>query len=116
MNFPIDRSKIIVSGFSGGAMGSHAFAFSYPRLISAVVLNTGMIHEHYTQQKHRYPRRKLAVFLASPTDFRYEAMKQDRKFLESLDWKTKWIEFKGGHSIAPDSVYQKAAQWLRENL
>lgn len=116
LRLPVDRSKIIATGFSGGAMGSHAFAFLYPRLASAVVLNTGMMHEHYAQKKYNYPRGKLAVFLASPTDFRYEAMKKDRKFLEDLGWKTEWIEFKGGHTIAPASCYQEAAQWLQKNF
>jgi predicted peptidase len=114
--FPIDKSKIIATGFSGGAMGAHAFAFSYPRLISAVIINTGMIHEHYLGQKFMYPRGKIAVFLASPTDFRYTEMERDQKFLQDLGWQTKWIEFTGGHILAPDSAYREAAQWLKEQF
>src|SRR3989338_3720578 len=29
-DFPIDKSRVIATGFSGGGMGAHAFAFSYP--------------------------------------------------------------------------------------
>lgn len=116
INFPVDRSKIIATGFSGGAMGAHAFIFTYPNLISAVVINTGMMHEYYFERKFEYPRNKLVVFLASPADFRYGEMKRDKEFLESIGWKTKWIEFNGGHAIAPNDAYQQAAGWLVEQL
>ena len=53
--------------------------------------------------------------LASPSDFRYQEMKRDRTFLEILGWKTKWIEFQGGHRIAPAASYDQAARWLIEN-
>ncbi len=115
-DFPIDKSRIIATGLSGGGMGSHAFAFSYPNLISAVVINTGKIDDYFLSQKNQYPKRKAVVFLASPTDFRYEEMKRDRIFLQSLGWKTKWIEFKGGHTLAPESSYNEAAQWFRDQL
>jgi len=116
LNLPIDTSKVIATGFSGGGMGAHAFSFWYPRLVSAVIVNTGMMHEFFIQRKYMYPRGKLAVFLASPTGFRYEEMKQDKTFLESLNWKIKWIEFEGGHVIAPNSVYDAAVKWLKKHL
>ena len=112
--YPIDTSRIAVTGFSGGAMGSYMVACAYPRLIRAVVVNTGVIHESYTQQpeKHPFPRQKLAVLLASPADHLYHEMKNNRDFLNARGWETAWIEFGGGHDIAPSSAYEKAAQWL----
>ena len=44
--------------------------------------------------------------LSSKTDFRYEEMARDREFLEGFAWDVKWIEFDGGHKIAPDSAWQ----------
>ncbi|MFH1621842.1 MAG: hypothetical protein ABIA97_01815 [Candidatus Omnitrophota bacterium] len=114
--FPIDKSKMIFTGFSGGGMGSHMFAYEHPQLVAAVVVNTCMIHEYYIERKDTYPKNKLAVFLASPTDFRYDEMKHDKNFLESLGWKTKWIEFKGGHRIAPAEIYNEAINWLKEQF
>jgi predicted esterase len=111
-DYPVDRARILATGFSGGGMGSHGFAFQYPDLISAVLVNTCMIHSHFISQEHTYPRKKLAVFLASPTDFRYSEMKRDRALLERLGWKTKWIEFDGGHCIAPQEKYDDAVEWL----
>lgn len=115
-NYPIDRSKVIATGLSGGGMGSHALAFSYPNLIYAVVVNTGMIHEYYLGQISAYPRGKIAVFFASPTDFRYREMRRDRDFLANLGWRVKWIEFEGGHTIAPQDAYEQAAEWLNEQF
>lgn len=77
-NLPIDKKRIIATGLSGGGMGSHMLAFHYPNLVSGVVINTGMIEEYYFTKKADYPRGKLAVLLASPTDFRYLEMKRDR--------------------------------------
>jgi predicted esterase len=115
-NSPIDTSKIIITGFSGGGMGAHAFSFLFPNSTSAVIINTGMINEYYLEKRERYPRKKLAVFLASPSDFRYDEMEHDRNFLESLGWKTKWIKFAGGHTLAPDSAYREAAKWVLEQF
>jgi predicted esterase len=114
--YPIDKTRIIATGFSGGGMGSHQLSFLYPELIRAIVINTGMMHEYFAAKKNEYPRSKIAVFLASPTDFRYQEMQRDRAFLEDLGWQTKWIEFSGGHTIAPEATYQEAAQWLAQNL
>lgn len=112
--FPIDKSKIILTGISGGAMGAHAFAYTYPSMVSAVIVNTGMINEYYLERKSNYPRHKIAVFLASPSDFRYNEMRRDREALESLGWMIKWIEFKGGHTLAPLPVYLEAANWIND--
>ena len=94
-------------------MGSHSFSFYFPELISGIILNTGMMDIEYSEaNKKDYTRAKLAVFLASPTDSRYKEMHRDQAFLKELGWKTLWIEFKGGHILAPQDVYLQAAQWI----
>lgn len=114
-NYPVDKSRVIATGFSGGGMSAHYLSMAYPNLFWAVVANTGMIHEDYKDgKKYSYPRNKIAVFLASPTDFRYGEMKENRRFLESIGWKTKWVEFPGGHAIAPKTAYETAAEWLNK--
>ncbi len=111
-SYSIDLDRIAAAGFSGGGMGSHGLAFEYPDLISAVIVNTCMIHRYYYTVAERYPQGKKAVFLASPTDFRYNEMKSDCALLEQQGWKTKWIDFAGGHRIAPQQCYDAAADWL----
>ncbi len=117
LSYPVDERKVVATGFSGGGMSSHYLSMAYPKLIRAVVINTGMISEHYaTGKSYYYPKNKLAVFLASPSDFRYQEMRRDNSFLKNNGWQTEWIEFEGGHTIAPESVYLRAAQWLNERL
>lgn len=113
--FPIDQSRVMAAGLAGGGMGAHALSFLYPKVIRAVVVNSGMINDYFIGQKDIYPRNKLVVFLANPDGLRYAEMKRDRKFLEGFSWKTKWIEFKG-ESVAPASAYQEAAEWLTNQL
>jgi predicted esterase len=115
LKLPIDRKRIIASGYSGGAMGSHMFVYEQPDFISGVIANTGMIDKDYATYPN-YPRGKFVVFLSSPTDFRYRDMQGDRRFLEGLGWKTKWIEFKGGHVLAPSSAYDEAAEWVSKQF
>ena len=95
-------------------MGAHAFAKFYPDRVRAVVINTGMIQPSFLTED--YPRGKAAVFIASPTDFRYADMKTDRTFLEQRGWRTTWVEFEGGHAIAPPEVYDRAAAQVADAL
>lgn len=110
--YPVDRTRVIFTGFSGGGMAAHAVAQIYPERVHAVVINTGMIHPEFATGT--YPPGKTAVFIASPTDFRYEEMKRDQAFLEGNQWKTRWLEFDGGHALAPAAVYEQAAAALEQ--
>ncbi len=112
--YNVDTNRIIFAGFSGGGMGAHAFSKFYPGRVYGVVVNTGMMEDTFMTED--YPREKHAVFLASPTDFRYNQMKRDQAFLESHGWNVKWIEFAGGHAAAPDSSYEQAAEWLEKSF
>ena len=116
-NYPVDRSRIIAAGFSGGGMAAHYLSMAYPNLISAIVINTGMISESYqNSEKYLHAQNQVAVFLASPTDFRYHEMQADKNHLEGFGWRTQWIEFEGGHAIAPESAYMEAAEWIEKEL
>jgi predicted esterase len=112
LNLPLDKTKIVASGFSGGGMGAHMLAFYYRELISGVIPNTGMIDDYFYARVRDYPKGKLAVLLASPTDFRYQNMKKDQDFLKGLGWKTKFVEFDGGHQMAPLASYDEAVSWF----
>jgi predicted esterase len=111
---PIDPTRVVFAGFSGGGMGAHAFAKFHPARVRAVVVNTGMMQPSFATDD--YPQGKLAVFIASPSDFRYSEMKADRAFLEQRRWKTAWIEFDGGHTVAPPEIYERAAAVLADAM
>jgi len=112
-DYAVDRDRVVFTGLSGGAMGSLGFVYYHPERIRALVLNTGKMEEAFMDA--RYPQGKLAVFLASPPDFRYQEMKRDRAYLETRGWKTEWIEFAGGHTFAPPAAYDAAAAWLEQH-
>ena len=114
--YPVDNSRIIATGFSGGAMTSHALSYEYSKMITAVMLNTGIIHEYYKKKNEKYPKNKVAVFIASLTDFRYDQMKDDMFFLKKKGWQVKWLEFKGGHTIATENIYDQGLEWHFEQL
>jgi predicted esterase len=118
--YPVDPERMYVAGMSGGGMMAHYVSHKAPNLVRGIIVNTCMSHvnsqfENRGYFKEPYPENKYAVFLASPTDFRYDEMKEDKSFLEKLGWKTKWIEFEGGHAYAPAQCYLEAVEWLREN-
>jgi hypothetical protein len=114
--FPIDENKILALGSSGGGMAAHIFSFFHSDFIKGVISNVGYIHEGTVKQKKVYPKNKVCVFLASPTDFNYKLMKEDRVFLESLGWACKWIEFAGGHTMAPEFERHEALSFVLENM
>ena len=115
-HYPVDLRRIIATGFSGGGMGAHAFACEHPHLISAVIVNTCMMNEGSFDEEQGYPEGKSAVFIASPADFRYREMKRDCAFLERHLWKILWLEFSGGHRMAPETIYDEALIWLLGEL
>jgi predicted esterase len=116
-NYPVDPARVIFTGMSGGGMAAYWVAATYPNQAWGLVINTGMMYDATggAVMRSPFPHGKVAVLLASPTDFRYNEMKRDRDFLISYGWTVRWIDFDGGHTVAPDSVYEEAAQWLESH-
>ena len=114
--YPIDLSKVVAVGSSGGGMASHMFSFFHPETVAAVISNVGYIHEKTLSQSKIYPQNKICVFLAGTTDYNYKLMKEDLKFLEKHNWTCKWIEFVGGHVMAPQENRKEALKFVLEEL
>ena len=115
-NLNYTSPKLVFAGVSGGGQVSHAFAFGSPSKVAAVVTNCGIIDRGFLNYTEYYPHNKTMLFIASPTDFRYNDMKDDKAYLEALGWKAGWIEFEGGHMLAPAKTYEQAADWLEREL
>ena len=115
-DYPVDEARVYATGLSGGGMHAHDLIADYPKIFRGIVVNTGMMPHHWQGNDPfdvaHYPRGKLAVLLASPTDFRFKEMQEDRQLLEGLGWRVLWLEFKGGHAYAPPESYVQAAAWL----
>ncbi|MBY0404363.1 MAG: hypothetical protein K2X66_10730, partial [Cyanobacteria bacterium] len=119
-NYAVDRTRIIFTGMSGGGSFSHMMNLYYPGTAAALIVNTGRIWDmvyskaYYEKQDFGNSRR-LIVFLASPTDFRYQEMKRDYLLMQNKGWHVQWIEFEGGHQVAPIPVYNQAIQWIESH-
>jgi predicted esterase len=122
----IDASQVIATGLSGGAMVSYDLLVTAPDVIKGLIINTGMMPTYIVNGKETrepppavlktFPHDRIAVMLASPTDFRYREMNEDRQFLERLGWRIRWIEFPGGHGYAPPEIYEAASAWMAREL
>ena len=118
-HYPVDRDRVYAGGISGGAMGSYFLTYKQPDLIRGIIANTGMMpfgsdppaDEPFPED---FPKNKPIVMLASPADFRYQAMTRNKLDLEKLGWKVKWIEFADGHTQAPVQCYETALIWLNQ--
>ncbi len=116
--YPVDETRIYAAGQSGGGMMAEDIIADHPDIFRGVVVNTGMMPHHWPGNapldRAHFPRGKVAVLLASPSDFRYREMGEDRAILEGFGWDVRWLEFPGGHAYAPPELYVEAAAWLTQ--
>ncbi len=113
MRFPFDPNGLCVVGFSGAATRAHQIAYLWPN-VRKIIVSNGCIDETHLNAAN-YPRGKSVVFIAGSLDPNITKMKRDQQFLMQHGWKTKWIEFQGGHQFAPANAYDQAIEWLRIN-
>lgn len=122
---PIDQSRIIFTGFSGGANYADFMNLRYPGYAAGVIINSGRIPSQlFSKRPERgfltYPTaadfagsRRLGVFLCSPSDSQFYGLSQSNaKFMQRLGWSTLFLSFPGGHENAPISVYNRAISWM----
>jgi predicted esterase len=121
-NYPIETRRMIYTGLSGGGSFSYFMNYYYPNTAAALVVNTGRMWEDWVYNpiaanlpaaKARMSNPPVVIFLASPTDFRYPHMQRDKQLTDQLGWKSRWIEFTGGHTLAPYADYEQALDWLQ---
>jgi poly(3-hydroxybutyrate) depolymerase len=122
---PVDMTRIIFTGMSGGANFSDYMNLRYPGYAAGVIINSGKIP---FQLFHKTPKRgfdtlptatdftdsrRVGVFLASPSDSDFYGITQSNaKYMQSLGWDTVFFSFPGGHWNAPPATYTKAIDWI----
>jgi poly(3-hydroxybutyrate) depolymerase len=118
--YPVDPSRIILTGLSGGGNYAEYFNLTYPGYAAAVIDNSGRIpFEDFSRAMLPNAQsfgnsRRIAVFLASPSDssFYNDAVHNSLPYYRALGWQTRFFSFPGGHNFAPISVYISAIQWM----
>lgn len=122
---PVDPSRIILTGMSGGANYAEFMNLRYPGYAAGIIINSGRIPAQLirptptpgfltmpTASDFAGSRRE-AVFLASPTDTQFYGITQvNARTMEGLGWDTLFLSFPGGHWNAPPATYNKAISWI----
>lgn len=124
-SLPVDRTRIILTGMSGGANFADYMNLRYPGYAAGVIINSGQIP---AQLFHRTPARgfetfptaadfagsrRVGVFLCSPSDSQFYGITQaNTRTMHNLGWDTLFLNFPGGHWNAPPATYRQAIAWI----
>jgi predicted esterase len=119
---PVDRTRIVLAGFSGGSVVAHDLNVSYPGFASAVIDNSNgddtlTIPPSYVSgfptSSSFGASRKEAIFLVGQSDARFGPLiRETIPIYQRWGWQTYYRTFAGGHKVAPANVYRSAIAWL----
>ena len=122
---PVDRSRIIFTGMSGGGNYADFMNLTYPGYAAGVIINSGRIPSQLfgaaakpgveaTPTASAFDgSRRVGVFLASPSDSAFYGVSQaNAKAMQALGWDTLFLGFPGGHKNAPPATYARAIAWI----
>lgn len=111
----VDGSPVYACGFSGGGMASYVISYFKPNYFQGLIVNSGGIHEIlYNKENLRRMGVRKVVLLCGRRDgiVSCEHMRNDEMWLNAAGIETYFIEFDGGHSMAPQDAYRGAVEWL----
>ena len=128
-DLPVDTSRIILTGMSGGGNFAEYFNLAYPGFAAAVIDNSGAsplravpgapAARPGAEPPARRARsfgdsRRVAILMASPSDSTFYplAIHRDRPYYQAVGWQTLFVSFPGGHHFAPLSDYRQSIAWL----
>lgn len=111
----IDKSSIYIGGFSGGGMGSYMMAYFNPGYFKGLLINNGRIND-FMKNKESLRRMKVSkvVIMSSKNDgiATPAILTSQKELLESAGIEVLFLNFSGGHEIAPSSLYERAIKWF----
>ena len=123
---PVDPTRIILTGMSGGGNFAEYMNLTYPGFAAAIIDNSGRIpfelFGSHTPGVGALPgpqafgnSRRVAVLLASPSDSEFygDAVRADVPYYQQAGWQTLFVSFPGGHVFAPFGTYLQLAQWMK---
>jgi len=113
--YPIDKDRITLIGFSQGAILAYAVALSYPQKIQRIIAMSGYLNtEILTQGYEKNDFSTLKVFGSHgvvdqviPVDWARKA----KPILDSLGIENKYTEYPIGHGVSPQNFYD-FRDWL----
>jgi hypothetical protein len=118
-SFPVDRTRVVLAGFSGGGFFAEYLNSQDPKLGAALVIAANGLYALGNDPQNPFPNgantasRRIAAFLYSPTDREYGGLTRlDRAFYQQNKWSTALLKYPGGHGDPPQYTCLRAAAWI----
>lgn len=116
-NFPIDKEKVTLLGFSQGSILSYAVALSNPDKVQQVAALSGYIHEPIFDKNYKQKDfSNLRIFASHGSADQVIPIQWARlvkPFLEQLNINVEYHEYPVGHGVAPPN-FSDFLKWLQK--
>lgn len=109
LNYSIDTSHIILSGFSGGARAASELAILNPFFYGVINCGAG-----FSSVKITTERRISFAGIVGNRDMNFEELYEVKNDLDAIDNDNVMIVFDGGHTWPPVDYYELAYAWMMQ--
>lgn len=117
--YPVDKNNVTLLGFSQGAILSYAVALTYPEKVKNIIALSGYVNKDILPEnldKTNYSNLDFycshgSVDQVIPVDW----ARQSAPFLEDLNIKHTYSEFRVGHGVAPEN-FREFREWLSKRV
>jgi len=112
--YPVDKKKVTLLGFSQGTILSLATALTYPDRIKNVIGLSGYINEHIIDLQTSASYKHLNIYTSHGNVdmvIPIQWARQSKPFLNSLGIMNVYEEYAVGHGVAPQNFYS-FRDWL----
>ncbi len=113
--YPIDPAKLVVAGFSQGAVLACALALSRPGLMAATAMLSGCLPAHRGFSVEEKPIAGHRIFVGHGTQdpgMRIEMGREARDYLASAGASVDYHEYPMGHQVSLDELHD-LRRWLQ---
>jgi phospholipase/carboxylesterase len=117
-NYPVDKTKLYLLGFSQGSIVSMSYALTSPQRVAGVIAQSGYIpHESGLQIDEAGIKHKPFILTHGIEDpmLPVDWARRSRDTLQKLDVDLEYHEFNMGHNISADSL-AVINTWLENQL
>ncbi|MCR5861781.1 alpha/beta fold hydrolase [Flavobacterium sp. J372] len=115
-NYPVDKDKVTLIGFSQGAILSYAAALTYPDKIARVAALSGYFNPDIIDSVDKEKAAKLQFFISHGSVDQVIPIEWARKAPEALKnfgIMAEYHEYPVGHGVAPQNFYD-LLDWLNK--
>lgn len=114
--FHLNRDKVWLCGFSQGAILSNALVLKNPQNIESVMMLSGYVAEDIVGELNSQTYDKVAYFIShglEDTIIPIEWARETPIFLNKLNIKNQYKEYRSGHGLVPQNFYDLLS-WIEK--